>query len=98
MAATCPGLNLWHTDPEITGARGQELCVSPERKGVCVERGGLLMVILPLFLGPSRVAPLRNSFERAFGGLDWSSHCCPSPQTQPKPFWEKGRGGRKGEN
>lgn len=97
VAVTCPGLNLWHTDPEITGARGQELCVSPERRGVCVERGGLLMVILPLFLGPSRVAPLRNSFERAFGGLDWSSHCLlPQPSNTAQAFLGKGQRGQEG--
>lgn len=65
--AICPGLNLRFKNPEITGVRGREL------HRVCGEesvwRVTFIMVILFLFLGPSRVASLRNSLGRAFGGL-----------------------------
>lgn len=56
------------------------------------------MIIYPFIWGPSQVAPLGNSLGEVFGGLDWSSHCCLSPQTQPEPIWEKGRGDRKGKS
>ena len=50
------------------------------------------MVILSLFLGPSRVAPLRNSLGTALEGLAEVATTAPSPSTKLEPFGKRAEG------
>lgn len=59
--------------------------------------GDFIMVILSLFLGPSRVAPLRNSLGTALEGLAEVATTAPSPSTKLRASGKEQRGqeGRK---